>query len=292
MLSLVLEQRAGGATSDSASGARWVVAAQGQPGLSAAVTSDSTWPAATPRRQCVVLARARLEGVDLSKPEAQQVGLLGPLPAARHHVVESRGGQQPCLERRGIRPAAARTSAPPNASRHSRCRRGSNSCCWSDWPWTATSARRARRAAAAGTLTPPAKARERPSAVTVRARITRRRRSPPASSARCGDPASRPARDAPSTRAGSRPAGCARVGPGAEQEAQGGDHHRLAGTRLAGDDGETRSELERRRVDHAERRRSTATQASVRSSRRRAGAPLARRASPRPAGRTWRPAGR
>ena len=44
----------------------------------------------------------------------------------------------------------------------------------------------------------------------------------------------------------------ARVGPAAEQQAEPGDHHRLARARLAGDDGQAGAELEDRLADHAE----------------------------------------
>ena len=53
---------------------------------------------------------------------------------------------------------------------------------------------------------------------------------------------------------GRAPADRARVGASAEQQAQGGDHHGLAGAGLAGDDGEAGVQVHGGLADHAEPR--------------------------------------
>src|SRR6202021_830474 len=63
------------------------------------------------------------------------------------------------------------------------CRAGLSSCCWADWPCTATRSSARYVSSDTGTERPPANARERPSpdTVLVRTRGPSSSRSPPAS---------------------------------------------------------------------------------------------------------------
>ena len=115
-------------------------------------------------------------------------------------------------------------------------------------------ARRARPARRPGRVRPPTWAVERPSADTVRARtspsrhVARRPRRP------AQPPGGRRQRRR-CPRHGAAPAPArtsAGVGAGAEQQAQPGHDHGLAGAGLAGDDVEARAELEHGVVDDAE----------------------------------------
>ncbi len=89
--------------------------------------------------QGVVLARLRGDCLDLAEPEAQQVGLAGPLAGRGDHLVElARVASSAAVEVGVGRRGGRRAALPPNRSSASRWARGSRSRCWSDWPCTAT----------------------------------------------------------------------------------------------------------------------------------------------------------
>ena len=91
-------------------------------------------------RQRGVLARLGSDRLDLAEPEAEQVGLLGALARGGHDLVElALGGLAAGGAGRRTSSAARPAASPPNRSSASRWARAWSSRCWSDWPCTATS---------------------------------------------------------------------------------------------------------------------------------------------------------
>ena len=205
--------------------------------------------------------------LDLAQPEAEQVGLLGALA----------GGGRPPRRARPRSPRAGRAAsayvasssasgAPPNRSSASRWAAGRSSRCWSDWPCTATSGsatcgeRRDRHRGAADEGARSALGRRRCGPARPASSST----SPPASSTAVGEAGSPSTRTTPSTRAVLAPgADRAGVGATAEQQAERGHDHRLAGAGLTGDHRQPGAELERRTTRSPPASRSGSPQASV-----------------------------
>ena len=205
--------------------------------------------------EVVVLARLGRDGLDLLESVPEDVGGLGELARLAAPAVEVGGELAPALvgravavEQRQVRRrrrsgrghAAARPVGTAAAGRTGRARRAAP--------------RRARLTTPTGTLRPPRNARDRPSALTVRARIRlpSSSGSAPASAARshAGDSGGQhePALHARPA-GGADPAG---VGPATEEQGQAGHDHRLAGAGLARDDGEPAAQLEGDVVDRAQ----------------------------------------
>ena len=275
-----------------------LVAAQRQPGGLGGLPQafDVSQPGVL-GRELGVLARLGVGCLDLAEAEAERVGLLRALAAARRRCRRAARGP-----RSAGRTSRSTSSTAPRASRR-RTRRGSRA----GGPAGAAGAgrtgrarRRGRTATEArvptGTAAPPGSARERPSAETVRARITASSsRSAPASSSRRGDLGGRrragPVPDPGPAGAGAHDAG---VRARAQQQAERGDDHRLAGSGLTGHRVEPRSELERS-PRRSPRGSGCVSSSSIGRTTRATRSPrqlAAARASPRRGGRTWRPAGR
>ena len=150
--------------------------------------------------------------LDLAEPEAQQVGLAGPLPGGLHDLGQLGLGRPQHAVGRGVVVAQLgglrrrRTGRAPRAARPAWSSR-----CWSDWPCTATSGSISAGQRADRDRAPPAKARERPSAEICRATHQRAvldlaaERRPPGRSARRPRGSPSGTRTSPSTRAALAP---------------------------------------------------------------------------------------
>ena len=161
-----------------------------RPGVVAArpAASCATPTSAMRSVACARTRRLRLQRLVLPRHRARRRrsrrcrAAAGP-PRARAPAGARRGRAahaRPRATRRSRAAYAARrasTSRPANRSSSSRWRRGSRSSSWSAWPCTAISCSPISASVAAGTLRPPANARLRPPAATVRpSRSDERRR--------------------------------------------------------------------------------------------------------------------
>ena len=210
------------------------------------------------RGQGGVLPRLGGDGLDLLEPEPQEVGLPCALRAPTALPRRARPRSLADAGRARRVPVAACAGPPRRRTGRARpvCAAGLSSRCWSDWPWTATSGSTSSASAEAGTDTPPANARDRPSAEICRAISSRPSSiSPPSSSTRSRKGRARRVDVDHALHPRGLRSGAHRTGvcAAAEQQAQGGDDHRLAGPGLAGDDGQSRGDLEDRLLDHPER---------------------------------------
>ena len=226
---------------------------------SAAATSASAWAS----RPSSILSSSSSDRLRLDLRRSRRVRAAagrarGPVPG--RGCGARRVAPRPPADVRtpGRTPPSPRGAASPaNVSRACRCAEGRSSRCWSDWPWTATSSSVTSASSAAGTVAPPANARDRPCDDSERpSTTTPSSRRPPASVIASATPEPSGTAMLASTRAWSSPVRTRpEVGAVAAQQAEGGDDHRLAGAGLTGDDGESRAELELGGVDDAQRAR-------------------------------------